>query len=316
MQTIQNDYSRQINILNPEEFKTPIHVIGGGATGSWLTFSLAKMGIENVTVYDFDEVGMHNLPNQLFGLREVDQNKAIALKNIIRRFTGLTIKAKNVKFESQTPLQGIVFILTDTMKSRKDIYNRSIKNNPMIELVIETRMDLRGGRVYAFDPKNRELCKEYEKTFYSDDDAEVSACGVSQTALPTALGIVSNAMWKMINHINNEPFENETIMDFSNEILFNSFWKEKEIEVKPKWTRENMKGTVFHCKTKESAIRFAELCEKEDIKWVTRGSLMEDLKWEVYCEETCYSIDSHMDVRYGDYKYYIRNETENIIEFE
>lgn len=65
MQTM-NDFSRQVNIFKPEEFKTPIQIIGAGATGSWVALSLAKMGIENMTIYDFDEVGMHNLPNQCF----------------------------------------------------------------------------------------------------------------------------------------------------------------------------------------------------------------------------------------------------------
>lgn len=308
MQTVQNDYSRQVNILNPEEFTTPIHVIGGGATGSWLAFSLAKMGIENVTVYDFDEVGMHNLPNQMFGLRDIGQNKALSIRKIIRQFTGLNIKAKDMKFENQVPLQGIVFILTDTMKSRKDIFNRSIKNNPMIELLIETRMDLRGGRVYAFDPKNREYCKKYESTLYSDDDAEVSACGISQTVLPTALGIVSNAIWKMLNHINKEQYENETILDFSNEILFNSFWKEEKKEVIQEWTRENMVGKVFHCKTEMSAIKFAELCESLEITWRSGVNILNDLHWRHYEEDTCYHIDDEFEVTYSDLEYFEGNK--------
>ena len=317
MNTIQNDYSRQVNILNPEEFKTPIHVIGGGATGSWLTFSLAKMGIENVTVYDFDEVGMHNLPNQLFGVREVDQNKAMALKNIIRRFTGLTIKARNVKFESQTPLQGIVFILTDTMKSRKDIFNRSIKNNPMIELVIETRMDLRGGRVYAFDPKNKEMCKKYESTLYSDDDAEVSACGVSQTVLPTAMGIVSYALWKMLNHIDNAPFENETILDFSNEIVFNSFWKEEE-KVKKVWRLDDVVGKVFHIKSEVGLEKFKKICKELDITWRSGEKFAEKTHYQHHKGDTCYFIDEDDNtLTYGDIKYYERScSNKELIVFE
>lgn len=313
---VQNDFSRQINILDVEKFNTPIHIIGGGATGSWLAFSLAKMGIENITVYDFDEVGMHNLPNQMFGLTDIGKNKAMSIKMLIRRFTGFNIKARNVKYESQTPLQGIVFVLTDTMKSRKDIFNKSIKNNPMIELLIETRMDLRGGRVYAFDPKDRGKCKIYEETLYSDDEAEVSACGVSQTVLPTALGIVSNAIWKMLNHINGEKYENETIMDFSNEILFNTFWCEEK-EKKIIWNKENMLGQVFHCRTKELADKFAQLCEEVGLRWVTGNSLVNNTNWDKYKEETCYSVDSCGEIRYGDKGYYDNYESNtDIIEFE
>lgn len=223
---IQNDYSRQVNILNPEEFNTRINIIGAGATGSWVAFSLAKMGLSNLHIYDFDEVGMHNLPNQMFGVRDIGRNKALSIRNIIKLFTGFTVNAKNEKVDGSVPLQGIVFMLTDTMKSRKDIYNRAIKNNPSIDLLIETRMDLRGGRIYVVDPKNREQTKMYEQTFYSDDEAEVSACGVSQTVLPSALAITSHAIWKLLNYINGEIVYNETILDFSNEIVMTQKWGE------------------------------------------------------------------------------------------
>lgn len=221
---IQNDYSRQVNILNPEEFNTKINIIGAGATGSWVAFSLAKMGLSNLHIYDFDEVGMHNLPNQMFGVRDIDRNKALSIRNIIKLFTGFTVNARNEKVDGSVPLQGIVFMLTDTMKSRKDIYNRAIKNNPSIDLLIETRMDLRGGRIYVVDPKNREQTKMYEQTFYSDDEAEVSACGVSQTVLPSALAITSHAIWKLLNYINGEIVYNETILDFGNEIVMTQTW--------------------------------------------------------------------------------------------
>ena len=152
---IQSDYWGRGSVLSPEEFNTRINIIGEGATGSWVAFSLAKMGLSNLHIYDFDEVGMHNLPNQMFGLNDIDKNKALSIRNIIRRFTGFNIKARTQKVEGGQPLQGIVFMLTDTMKSRKDIYNMSIKNNPNIDLLIETRMDSRGVRLYVVDTKNR-----------------------------------------------------------------------------------------------------------------------------------------------------------------
>ena len=49
-----------------KKFNTPIHIIGCGATGSWVALMLAKMGISNITCWDFDKVEEHNLPNQFF----------------------------------------------------------------------------------------------------------------------------------------------------------------------------------------------------------------------------------------------------------
>ena len=288
---IQNDFSRQANILNPEEFNRPIHIIGAGATGSWVAFTLAKMGLNNITVYDFDEVGMHNLPNQMFGLSDIDKNKALSIKNIIRRFTGFNIKARTQKVEGGQPLQGIVFMLTDTMKSRKDIYNMSIKNNPNIDLLIETRMDLRGGRIYAIDPKNRYMCKQYEGTFYSDDEAEVSACGVSQTVLPTALAITSHAIWKLLNYINGEPFSHETIMDLSNEIIFS-----QDLSDKPKLYQ--IENKIIHCISPKEANHLLDIAKGQGFKWKSGGDL-DETNWQTHREETCYHFTDDKTVMYG-----------------
>lgn len=288
---IQNDFSRQANILNPEEFNRPIHIIGAGATGSWVAFTLAKMGLSNITVYDFDEVGMHNLPNQMFGLNDIDKNKALSIRNIIRRFTGFNIKARTQKVEGGQPLQGIVFMLTDTMKSRKDIYNMSIKNNPNIDLLIETRMDLRGGRIYAIDPKNRYMCKQYEGTFYSDDEAEVSACGVSQTVLPTALAITSHAIWKLLNYINGEPFSHETIIDLPNEIIFS-----QDLSNKPKLYQ--IENKIIHCISPKEANHLLDIAKGQGFKWKS-GSDLDETNWQRHKEETCYHFMDDKTVMYG-----------------
>ena len=288
---IQNDFSRQANILNPEEFNRPIHIIGAGATGSWVAFTLAKMGLSNITVYDFDEVGMHNLPNQMFGLSDIDKNKALSIRNIIRRFTGFNIKARTQKVEGGQPLQGIVFMLTDTMKSRKDIYNMSIKNNPNIDLLIETRMDLRGGRIYAIDPKNRYMCKQYEGTFYSDDEAEVSACGVSQTVLPTALAITSHAIWKLLNYINGEPLFNETIIDLPNEIIFS-----QDLSDKPKLYQ--IENKIIHCMSPKEANHLFDIARGQGFKWKS-GSDLDETNWQIHREETCYHFMDDKTVMYG-----------------
>ena len=288
---IQNDFSRQANILNPEEFNRPIHIIGAGATGSWVAFTLAKMGLSNITVYDFDEVGMHNLPNQMFGLNDIDKNKALSIRNIIRRFTGFNIKARTQKVEGGQPLQGIVFMLTDTMKSRKDIYNMSIKNNPNIDLLIETRMDLRGGRIYAIDPKNRYMCKQYEGTFYSDDEAEVSACGISQTVLPTALAITSHAIWKLLNYINGEPLFNETIIDLPNEIIFS-----QDLSDKPKLYQ--IENKIIHCISPKEANHLIDIAKGQGFKWKS-GSELDETNWQTHKEETCYHFTDDKTVMYG-----------------
>ena len=299
MNNVMNDFSRQVNIFKPEEFKTPINIIGVGATGSWIALSLAKMGIENLFIYDFDEVGMHNLPNQCFTLRDINNNKAKSMRNLINLFTGYKIKARDVKVEGGDVLQGIVFVLTDTMKSRQEIYYKSIKNNPNIDLMIETRMDLRGGRIYVIDPKDREQTKLYEETLYGDSESEVSACGVSQTVLPSALGITSHAIWKFLNFVNDEEIINETILDFGNEIVMTNTWKKKE-KVKTK-IKKNQETIRIACESIGDMKYLMELCELNGFKWANGDEPLNGIEyWYTHESLTYISLKQEKILRYGD----------------
>lgn len=94
------DMRRHLDVFDPYKFgDTPVTVVGCGATGSWLVLQLAKLGISNITVYDFDVVEEHNIPNQLFGLYNVGHYKVLALQDYIQQQTGLKINAKTTKFE-------------------------------------------------------------------------------------------------------------------------------------------------------------------------------------------------------------------------
>jgi len=64
-------FLRQLDIADPAKFKNkPVTVIGAGGIGAATVVALAKTGFENITVYDFDTIGEHNLPNQLLPVRE------------------------------------------------------------------------------------------------------------------------------------------------------------------------------------------------------------------------------------------------------
>lgn len=222
---IVNNFSRQVNAFDVEKFNLPVHIVGVGATGSWLTLALAKMGISNITVYDFDDVEEHNIPNQAFNIGQCGMNKAMALKELVELNTGISIKAKNMKVSGDERMQGIVFVLTDSMKSRKNIYEKACKFNPGVKLMIETRMDLKGGRIYTIDPSNFDHIKKYEETLYTDEEViEPSGCRVSQTIVSSGLGIISYAIWQMINFANGVSNTNEILVDFENAYMLNTNW--------------------------------------------------------------------------------------------
>jgi len=46
--------------------------------------------------------------------------------------------------------------------------------------------------------------KQYQKKLYKDEETEISACGVSQTALPSAINTASIMVMQMIEWINSK----------------------------------------------------------------------------------------------------------------
>lgn len=217
-----NDFSRQKDFISKQKLnKYPVHIIGVGATGSWLTLILAKLGVENITVYDFDRVEEHNLPNQFYKEKDAlnKKSKVVALRDNVFEQTGTIINFynKEVGPSDSISLDGIVFILTDTMTSREDIFRVFVKNNPKVRLAIETRMGLSHGRIYAIDPNNEIHVKKYLDTFYADDEAEVSACGTSQSVAITGIGIAQESAFKFIKYLKKQDDKNSCIL--YNEVL-------------------------------------------------------------------------------------------------
>lgn len=213
------DISRHRSIVNPNNCKYNISVIGCGATGSWLATILAKMGFTNIKLYDFDIVEEHNLANQNYDKNDIGKLKTEALEEKLKIYNDeISVQSINKAVDKTDKLDGIVFLLTDTMSSRKEIYENCIKNNPKVKLLVETRMGSDQCIIYTIEPcrYNQQNC--YENTFYNDDEAEVSACGTSITVIPTAMSVASQAVWQMIDFLNDESEikNNEIMINYRN----------------------------------------------------------------------------------------------------
>lgn len=217
------DIRRHQDLFDPYTFDTPITVIGAGATGSWLTLCLAKLGISNITVWDYDKVEEHNVPNQLYGQEDVGSEKVKALYKYLDAFTDLQIRINCDTFTNQR-LHGIVFLMVDSMKARREIWENSIKMKPAVKLLVEPRMGLNEGRIYNVIPTDLLHIKRYEECWYSDEDAEVSACGTSQTVITTAMSVASHCARQLINFHNQVELDNEILVDYMYNNIFPTKW--------------------------------------------------------------------------------------------
>jgi molybdopterin/thiamine biosynthesis adenylyltransferase len=224
MAVTQLNVGRHYELFDPYKFNTPITIIGAGATGSWLAMMLAKLGIVDVTVYDFDKVEEHNVPNQAFDLRFIGEPKVEALFDMVNNSTGTALNVKNEPFRTGR-LHGVVFLMVDSMSERKRIWESCIKYKNNVKLLVEPRMGLDGCRVYNVDPMNPTHIKRYEDTYYKDEDAqELSACGNSMTVVTSAVATASWCARQLIEWSNQEQLDNEILIDFKYNNIFPFRW--------------------------------------------------------------------------------------------
>jgi len=97
-------FLRQLDIADPSQFRDkPVTVIGAGGIGAATVVALAKTGFENITVYDFDTVEEHNLPNQLLPIWVGNQDtlqwaKTTALFHLVHDLADISITPINERY--------------------------------------------------------------------------------------------------------------------------------------------------------------------------------------------------------------------------
>lgn len=250
------NYSRQLELYDADNRQDSVYIIGAGATGSWLALILGKLGVDNISVSDYDVIEEHNLPNQFFKNNQVGMFKVNALqKNMNDYYTKETrnvVKVcaavgtapneniPSISFENlnstiqysiaQRGHTATVFCLVDSMKARKEILEGLLNVGCNNIRFIETRMGLTGYRIYDIDLSNNKEVEKYKETLYSDEDAEVSACGTSQSIVSTAMQCASHAVGLWLGNMNGVDYiPNELIFDIQSSVLLtNKFDKGEE----------------------------------------------------------------------------------------
>jgi molybdopterin-synthase adenylyltransferase len=216
MTLIKNAHlTRQLSIINSDRLAAQkIFIIGCGAIGSFVGLELAKMGIEQIEVWDNDEVSIENMSNQFFRFSDIGKNKALALKDLIKDFTGVDIIAHPEKFESGTASKhffasenSIVISAVDSMAVRKLIFDE-IKANDLsgfVKLIIDPRMSAEAYLQFAALVDSEKSMANYEKTLYSDENAVQERCTAKSTIYTATLaaGMVTKTVK---NIVESEPF--------------------------------------------------------------------------------------------------------------
>lgn len=207
------DLLRQLEIFKPDEFEHKrIDVVGTGAVGSYVIWTLSKMGLSNIHIWDYDIVESHNVANQCFMLNHIGKPKIDAVEEMVKNGSGIDISKHFEKVDNSQKFGNIVFLLVDSMTMRKKIWDNLLKQKLPLECVIEARMGSSSGRVYTINPHDPDHIEGWENTLCDDNEAEVSVCGSSISVAPTVTIVSSIAVWQLIKWLKNEKYENEVLI--------------------------------------------------------------------------------------------------------
>jgi hypothetical protein len=167
--------TRQFDLVPMACLGTPITIIGGGAIGSLVALTLAKMGFSELTVIDFDRVAVENMNCQFYRFKDIGKPKVAALRELINDFTGIEIRTENRKYQGKESWTGIVISAVDSMAVRKLIWEAHL-HNPMTLAVLDARMGAETALFYAMRPSEDRDREAYPKTLYTDSQAVSEPC--------------------------------------------------------------------------------------------------------------------------------------------
>lgn len=168
------NWSHQKSLFNPAHAR-PVTLIGAGSVGSNIALLLAKQGIEDLLVLDADDVASHNVPMSAYRPADIGRPKVEALHDLVLEATGLKIGNIANMYTNQ-PLRHTVIASVDTMDARAAIW-KSVRMNPNVDILIDTRVYERFVEVYFVRPCLPEDMDAYEARLYPQNTTVKRTCG-------------------------------------------------------------------------------------------------------------------------------------------
>lgn len=218
------DRTRHSGILSPEDIKDlSVCVIGCGAVGSLLVEALVKIGFEDITVYDFDTVEAHNLPNQGFYLQDLGKNKAEAVAARLENGLGIRVKAKPEKWTKEASgTYTLVLSAVDSISARQSIVD-GIEAGAfgLPALYMDPRMGARFGVIYtvigptdAAQQNSGSSWDKYKGTLSGGDQAVSDVPCTEKTTIFCAYGLVALACAQLTEFCRGGEVSSEITADF------------------------------------------------------------------------------------------------------
>jgi len=170
------DYTRQRDFFDPDKVNATVTIVGCGGIGSFTGFALAKLGVRELRLLDFDHVEAHNVPNQLFLPKQVGVTKVNALAETIYSATDTTnVVTHEHPLQDGIPMSPIVISALDSMQARAELWQR-VKGKLDVKLFLDGRLGGENVLLYAAKPSLPSDIRGYEATLHSDEEGVDLPC--------------------------------------------------------------------------------------------------------------------------------------------
>jgi len=215
--------AKSYDFFKPEDLGTDrVHIIGCGATGSTLAENLARFGITNITLYDFDTVEGKNLANQMFVHRHIHMPKVKAVADIITEINpeamivqpGQCLRLEPEGWHGQR-LAGYVFLCVDNIDLRREIAEKN-RNNPMVKAMFDFRLGLTDAQHYAARWNDRKAVDDFISTMaftHGEVENVRSACHEVLSVAPTIRVIVALGVANFVNFVKTSNMKKMVLID-------------------------------------------------------------------------------------------------------
>lgn len=210
------DLNKSLEFFDPANVKARCHIIGCGSIGGNVAELLARYGVRELVLWDFDDVEPHNIANQIYTTSDIEIPKTIALSAILEDINpDIKLKLKQ-KYEGQ-PLEGFVFMCVDSVEVRRNIVEANWYN-PEIIAIFDFRTTLLEGQCYFADWKNQKQKDSLKESLnFTHEEAKantpVSACGFELSVSPVVKMCSIMGIVNFTNFINNKPTKHVIICD-------------------------------------------------------------------------------------------------------
>ena len=209
------DLTKSRAFLDPDKVKAKIHVIGCGSVGSTVAELLARGGLTNFVLYDFDVVEAKNVANQMYTEQDIGKRKVDALERILKEINPEVVVAKRPDGWCGNMMSGYIFLCPDSIDVRREVAEAH-KNSPYVKAVFDFRTGLTNAQHYAADWSSERQKENFIKSMkFTDDEADeaVSACGETLGVAPTVRSISSCGVANFMNFARGKGIKKMILID-------------------------------------------------------------------------------------------------------